>query len=179
MHRSGLECRCAARSFVSVLISAATATLSRRARNHAALPNDLVGWWAVALLQLCLLLFKTVLRERQPLLAAVNTTNAVTALALAALIRRRPRLYAAARELLLFLASLHLSFVMVNGGEWQAICIRKTARRQQLSLLPLPPSCMPPAGRLMSGTSGNPPSALTWHLPPLPWAQSCAATATC
>lgn len=82
----------------------------------AALPTDLLGWQTVASVQLCLLLFKTVLRERQPLLAAVNATNALLALALAALIRRRPRLYAAAREPLLFVASLHLSFAMVNGG---------------------------------------------------------------
>ena len=89
----------------------------RRAANRAALPSDLSGWWCVAVFQLCLLLLKTLLRERQPWLAAVNSTHALLALALAALIRRRPKLYAAAREPLVFLASLHFSFVTVNGGE--------------------------------------------------------------
>ena len=88
----------------------------RAASRAAVLPSDLLGWVCVALCQLCLLLFKTLLRERQPWLAAVNSTHALLALALAALIRRRPQLYASAREPLVFLASLHVSFVTINGG---------------------------------------------------------------
>lgn len=101
-----------------------------RSAKEAAAQADLLGWRAVALFQGVLLIGKTLLQERRPMLALVNGTHTLLALLLAALVQRRRRWYLAHRETLVLFATLHVAAVTLNGGErWVPPCCMDRPRQ--------------------------------------------------